>query len=436
MTSSTFSPMSPVRSKIRGRSRKTFLIASVVLSAAVIGCQQQPPENPPVPVKVTVLKPEEITVSSRFSGSVEPLQSTELAFKLPGTVQRLYRLPTLGRDVQVGDTLAKGTVIAEYDEGDLRRARAGAEARVAQLEARVATATNNLEIATRNYARYANSAGAVSEAARDDADSRRVSAAGELASAEHALADARVQLDQANDDYANRQLVVPFDHATVAEKHIEPGERKAAHQVAFRLIDISTVYVNIGVPDTMIGKPAINTSAVQRVFLGQKLPVTADAFEGRTLTATVTKIAPEADPKTRTFLTQLTLANEEAAPGQPLLRPGMIVSVRVGAQLDHKVMLLPMAAIHQGASRTELMVYEQAVENARDVVRARKVLLGGIYNNQVEVLPGSDVKAGTSIVVTTAERLTDGASVRVIQGNSNSDFGVLSRAAEALTEAK
>ena len=327
-----------------------YCLVAFLLLSAVSGCRKQPAEAGPVPVKVNVLKPQEITVSTRFSGSVEPLQTTDLAFKLSGTVQRLYRPKGLDRDVQVGDTLAKDTVIAELDEGDLRRAKSSAEARVAQLEARVATAKDNLEIAKRNYERYAKSAGAVSEAARDDANSRRVTAAGELAGAEHALADARVQLDQASDDYVNRQLIVPFDHATVAEKHVEPGERKAAHEIAFRLIDISTVHVNFGVPDTIIGTPALDTSLVQRVFLGQKLPITADAFEGRTLTGTVTKIAPEADPKTRTFLAQLTLTNEELAPSQLLLRPGMIVTVRVGAKLDHKVMLLPMAAIHQSAS--------------------------------------------------------------------------------------
>jgi RND family efflux transporter MFP subunit len=292
---------------------------------------------------------------------------------------------------------------------------------VAQLEARVATARDSLAIATRNFQRFANSAGAVSEAARDDADARRVTAAGELASAEHSLADARVQLDQANDDFLNRQLIVPFDHATVAEKRIEPGERKSAHEVAFRLIDISTVYVNFGVPDTMIGKPALDTAAVGRVFVGQKLPVTADAFEGRSLTGIVTKIAPEADPRTRTFLVQLTLTNEELAPGQLLLRPGMIVTVRVGAPLDHKVMLLPMAAIHQGATPNELMVYEAISEKGRDVVRARKVSLGGVYNNEVEVVPsGSDVQPGSRIVVTTAERLTDGTTARVMQDSIES----------------
>jgi hypothetical protein len=67
------------------------------------------------------------------------------------------------------------------------------------------------------------------------------------------------------------------------------------------------------------------------------------------------------------------------------------------------------------------MVYEVVGENGRDVVRVRKVALGGIYNNQVEVLPdGSEVHAGSKVVVTTAERLTDGAFVRVMEDNSAS----------------
>ena len=402
-----------------------FLYLLIICLLITGGCEKPPTEHASVPVKVKVLAPEEIAVSTQFSGSIEPLQSTTLSFKLPGTVQSLYRPTGLNRDVQVGDTVAKGTVIAELDEGDLRRAKASAQAKVAQLEARVATAKDNLAIATRNFARYVDAGeGAVSKEARDDADSKRISAAGELETAEHALADARVQLDQANDNYANRQLVVPFDHATVAAKNIEPGERKAAYEMAFRLIDISTVYVNFGVPDTMIGQPAIEAAAV-RVSLGQKLPVTADAFEGRTLTGTVTKIAPEADEKTRTFLTQLTLINQEVAPGQPLLRPGMIVSVRVGAQLDRKVMLLSTAAIHQGKSRDELMVYELVTENSRDTVRLRKVALGGVYNNQVEIVPaGSEVQAGSRIVVSTAERLADGVSVRVTPDNTDSPAAI------------
>jgi RND family efflux transporter MFP subunit len=405
--------------------RRSCSVALCLMLAALAGCKHPTSVPGPVPVKVKVLAPEAITVSRRFSGSIEPLQSTALAFKLPGTVQNLYRPPTgggAGRDVQVGDTLAKGTVIAELDEGDLRRAKASAQARVAQLEARVTTAKDNLAIATRNYHRYLDSpAGIASKMELDNADARRVTAAGELAAAENGLAEARVQLDQAKDNYDNRQLIVPFDHATVAEKNIEPGERKAAHEVAFRLIDISTVHINFGVPDTMIGQSAIDPASDQHISLGQQLAVTAEAFEGRTLPATVTKIAPQADPQTRSFLTQLSLTNQEVAPGQFLLRPGMIVTVRVGAQNDRKVMLLPMVAIHQGRIADELMVYEAIQEQSGAVVRKKKVSLGGVYNNKVEVLPeGSAVHAGSRIVITTAERLSDGASVQVLQDTPDS----------------
>jgi multidrug efflux system membrane fusion protein len=394
--------------------------AAIALAAGALfalfggaGCAKPPiPETPPVPVLVRVLEPKEFVSSSRFGGSVEPYQTTSLAFKLSGTVAALHQIEGLGRDVQVGDTLAKGTVIAELDEGDLRRAKASAEARVAQLEARVATAKDNLALATRIYERFTRSSGSVSEVARDDADARRVTAAGELATAEQALAEARVQLDQANDDYANRQLIVPFEHATVAEKTIETGERKAAHEVAFRLIDISKVKVVFGVPDTMIGDPAL-PSRTDRVALGQELQITADAFEGRSLTGAVTKIAPQADPVTRTFRTELTLPNPERALGQRLLRPGMIVTVRVAAEKDRSVVLLPMSAIHRGRSAGDLAVFEVITEGARDVVHMRTVAVGDVLGNQIEVLPAqSEVRPGARVAVSTAERLADGAAVR------------------------
>ena len=51
----------------------------------------------------------------------------------------------------------------------------------------------------------------------------------------------------------------------------------------------------------------------------------------------------------------------------------------------------------------------------------RKVALGGVYNNEVEVVPaGSDIGPGSKVVVTTAERLSDGAMVRMMDDSSDS----------------
>lgn len=397
------------------------ILTVLLLALGTTGCKKQLEPETFVPVKVKLLEPEEITVSSKFSGSVEPLQTTTLAFKLDGTVDKLYRPSNLNRDVQVGDTLQKGTVIAELEDGDLRRAKQSAEAKVLELEARVATAKDNLEIAARNFKRFTNSAGSVSKTARDDADGKRVTAAGELSSAEQALADARIKLDQARDDYINRQLLVPFNEATVAEKQVEPGERVQRNASVFKLIDISTVHVRFGVPDTMIGGSAFSNSSSDRVFLGQKLRIVSDAFTGRSLEAVVTKISPQADSKTRTFLTELTVPNPELEGGQRLLRPGMIVTVLVGAEHDRSVSLLPMAAIHRGESPEDRIVYEAVEENGREVARVRKVRLGGVFNNMVEVIPGeSEVKSGAKVVLTTAERLTDSTLIRVVHDNQSS----------------
>jgi len=119
-----------------------------------------------------------------------------------------------------------------------------------------------------------------------------------------------------------------------------------------------------------------------------------------------------------------------------LLRPGMIISVRVGGELDRTVMLLPMAAIHQGTTPQDLTVYELVAENGRDAVRSRKVSLGGVYNNQGEVLPaGSEIHQGSKVVVTTAERLTDGISVRLMQ-DDNTDTAATTQPASTLAEVK
>ena len=143
MNSSTKSKQGPPN--VRDPDLATVSPDRVADASSIAGCQKQPEENGAVPVKVNVLEPQEISVSTRFSGSVEPLQTTDLAFKLNGTVQSLYRPSGLNRDVQVGDTLEKGTVIAELDEGDLRRAKESAEATVAQLEARVVSDKESLD---------------------------------------------------------------------------------------------------------------------------------------------------------------------------------------------------------------------------------------------------------------------------------------------------
>jgi hypothetical protein len=78
----------------------------------------------------------------------------------------------------------------------------------------------------------------------------------------------------------------------------------------------------------MIGDPAIHTSE-DRVYLGQKLQITADAFEGRSRRPWSQRLHRRRTRK-RARSSELTLANPQLPQGQRLLRPGMIVTVRRG----------------------------------------------------------------------------------------------------------
>ena len=123
----------------------------------------------------------------------------------------------------------------------------------------------------------------------------------------------------------------------------------------------------------------------------------------------VTKIAPAADPATRTFLIEVTLENPRDAE-HPVgrLRPGMIVSIRVGSECQ--ATLLPLSALQSTSRAGEYCVY---VLNG-GAARQRRVLLGGVFNNRAEILPASDLKPGERVIVGGASRVSDNCLVRVL----------------------
>lgn len=442
-------------------------LAGLVMSI-LLGCGKEA-EKPALPaVKARDLRLETISLGTRFSASVKPRVAMDLSFKVAGTVQSLHavKTPSATRDVQPGDTLAKGTVIARIETRDYEQAQASAEAALGQAEAaekqaqaghgqaqalarqaeagllqakaKLESTALELKLAEQNWTRYQEmSPETISEKEREDARARRDQAAAEhsamgqqvrvaeqqvqaaeqqvLAAQQQAraaglqVASARVSLAAAQDRLADCSLLVPFDDATVAQVLVQTGERVAAGVPAFKLIDISTVHVAFGVPDIMLGEPATGAS----IRIGDRLDLAADAYPGERFTGTVTRIAPVADANTRTFLTELALENPKG-PQHPQgrLRPGMIVRIRV--KQDMQVLLLPMTAVQRGAGPEDMVVYAVTGPDTGAKVSRRRVVLGGLHNNQVEVLAGSEVREGDRVVTAGASLVTEGQTVRVI----------------------
>jgi multidrug efflux pump subunit AcrA (membrane-fusion protein) len=84
---------------------------------------------------------------------------------------------------------------------------------------------------------------------------------------------------------------------------------------AFILADTRAVKVTFGAPDTMIG-------ALQS---GSTIGVTTESMPDRTFNGRVARVAPAADPKTRSFDVEIRIDNAANE-----LKPGMVASIEVG----------------------------------------------------------------------------------------------------------
>ncbi len=376
------------------------------ITAAQTGCRPGAVEEQlPVAVQVTTVRLEDFATELRYSATVKELQKVDLSFKVAGTVEEMYQAAEAGvsetRDVQVGDCVPSGAVLARLDEADYGRRLNAAKERLAKAESQLVATKADAELAAKEYARRETltAKGAAPVENLDMAKRRRVAADAAVVSAERDVEAARIEHAQAQDDLNNCALTVPsMGLAYVAQKYVERGERVAPAQKAFLVIDVSKVRVAFGVPESLVGK----------LKMGQQLPVVAESLDGERFTGRVSKISPAADLRTRTFLVEVTIDEPRN------LKPGMIVTIGVGE--SHRGILLPMTAIQRGHGRSEFAVYRVVAEGNRKVVRECAVELDGVYDNRIHCTagPASQIAEGDVVVVVGAWRLCDGQPVRVL----------------------
>lgn len=388
----------------RERSWRVGLIGGLILTV-LGGCHRREAAPPPIAVQVATLKREPIVSETRFSATVRERHRVELSFKVPGTVAELLQVngpDGKPHDLHEGDAVTSDAdhPLARLDDSDYKRRMTAAQDRLAQVQAKERAALAAVTALRANFERIEGlrERGSVAQQAYDDILAKRDSAEAELDAARREISAASVALQQAQDDWGQCSLTTPIPDAIVSRKFIETGERVAAGQPVFEIMDLSQVRVAFGVPDTQL----------EQFQLGQSVTVMADAIHGEHFTGRVTKILPAADLKTRTFEVEVTIDAPK------LLRPGMVVTIIIGRR--ETVVLVPMTAIQRGAGPDDLTVYTVVDENGQKIARKRRVTLNGVYDNRIHLIEGSgsEIGVGDPIVTAGTFRLTDGQPVRVL----------------------
>ena len=344
----------------------SVIVLAVVLSLCVAACGDSAAQPElaakarATPIRVATAGPADFLSQIRTVGRVQPDRSYVLAFKTAGVVATL--------NVEEGDTVKKGQILAELDLRD--------------VDAQLRQAQEAADKADRELARirqlHAN--GFASNAELQDAQAQVKSTR------------ANAQAARSNQGYAS--IIAPAD-GVVLKRNVEANGVVAAGAPVMTLSDMSESFV--------LAAGLADRDAL-RVALGDAAAVSFDAFPDQVFTATITEIGADADARTGTFQVKLKIAATPAP-----LKSGLVgraaITPSIAAGVD---VAIPVDAILEGHG-DQAFVF--VVDPATGAAHRRRIATGRFSGAMVAVTAG--LEAGDQVVVDGAGYLTDGEKVSI-----------------------
>jgi RND family efflux transporter MFP subunit len=262
----------------------------------------------PIPVGVAPIRRGPIELRRTFVGALEAPAAFAVAPKVGGRIKRL--------ELDLGDPVPRGRVVAWLDDDEFVQSVAQAEADLAVANASVVEAESALAIAVRALQRVETlrERGVASDqqldVARADEQAKRARrsvAEAQVKRAEAALEAARIRLSYTK---VTADWTGGDDERVVAERHAEPGDNLAANAPILTVVELDPLHAALSVTERDFA----------RLRPGQTATLTTDAYPDETFRGTIVRIAPVFREATRQARVELTVPNS----GQRL-KPGLFV---------------------------------------------------------------------------------------------------------------
>ena len=388
--------------------------AMLVLTVFAVSCnrKQIELEKNSTPVRLATVEWYSATQGQRYSASILPNRQVNLAFKVNGFVESLYKVRGADgrtRSVDVGDVVTQGTTVAQVRAQDYQLQVSQVQGQVQQARdveqttgAQLAQAQASAEKAEQDFARadalYRKTSLTKSDydAAKANRDATRAqveAARSQQQASAGALHASQAMLGSANLGLHDTSLVAPFT-GVVVQRSIELGSLAGPSVIAFVLADISLVKATFGLSDI----------AVANLKKGSKLVTFSEAFPRRQFPGFVSAIAPMADSSTRSFQAEVTMPNHSG-----LLKPGMIVSLAVGEPaMSRPVAVAPLNAIVRAANESGQFAVMAVIGG---IAHRTPVSLGQTYGDRIAI---TGIEVGQKVVSSGATFISDGDPVTVI----------------------
>ena len=344
---------------------KTYLPVLAILGAVSCGSRsgsQQPAGGPGFPggpaadvtpsVEVITASKRDVAEESTYSSTVEAYATNNI---MPQTGARIRKI-----NVEVGDYVVKGQVLAEMDRFQLD-----------QLELQI----QNDEI------EYARLKGLYEEGGVSQSDF------------EAAELGYKVRKTNYQNLLENTILRSPIT-GYVTARNFDKGDMFSMSAPLFTVQQVIPVKLLVG----------ISENEYTKVKKGDTVSLTVDALPGRTFTGKVNRLYPTINAATHTFNAEVVVQNSDRA-----LRPGMFARVKVVFGTNRRV-VLPDQCIVKQEGTGQKFVY---VLKNDETVSYVPVTLGRHMGTEYEVIDG--VLEGDTVVLKGQATLKDGVKVIVLE---------------------
>ena len=366
----------------------------------------------PAAVLVAPITTGAISEQLLVSGSTEAPATVVVTPKVGGRLTAVQ--------VDIGDRVERGAVVATIDDRDYQIAVTQAEAAVKVAIAHQGEVASRLGIARkeaqRQLALLERGVASPADAERAQADVEAIEAAVAVAAAE--CHQAEVALSEAKLRLQDTAVTATWDGddttRVVAERMVDPGELVVANRPLMEVMAI----------DPLVGVLHVTEADYGRIAVGQAVTLQCDALPERRFMATVNRIAPKFNQASRQARVELTVPNADGA-----LKPGMFVRAAIELDRVEAATLVPVAALVSRDGAPAVFVV-----NAEGSSVARVPVQVGLRGDGVVQVSGEGLSG--RVVVLGQQLLDDGSPITIpSDASSPADAGAADESQATATEA-
>lgn len=302
-------------------------------------------------VKVQPAAKQEVKQDGTYSATVQAFAVNNIAPQSGGRIQKI--------NVEVGDYVGKGQILAEMDRVQLDQAKL-----------RLSNAETELGRLKQLYEQ------------------------GGLAQSDYEAAELNFKVSKSTYDnlVENTILRSPIT-GVVTARYYDRGDMYGMASPIFTVQQITPVKILVG----------ISEGDYTKVSKGDKVTLSVDALPGKTFSGTIKRIYPTIDPMTHTVNVEVQVPNTDRQ-----LRPGMYAKVNVTFGHNRSIVVPDAAVVRlQGSGQRNVFVVEDGIAVQKEVS------LGRHFDGQYEILSG--LEEGEQVVVKGGSALRNGAQVEVIE---------------------